>query len=91
MCLSTVYPRSGSAQKEIMKDVARIEAEAQGFRMIDLFGNKMFVQGAIKIIDLADGHSVVIEKESDHGKKIEPTAQDQRIHRLQPFQVAAGG
>jgi predicted RNA-binding protein len=63
MCLSTVYVRSGNVQKEIMKDVARIEAEAQGFRLIDLFGKKVFVEGTIKIIDLLDGHFVVLENE----------------------------
>jgi predicted RNA-binding protein len=46
-----------------MKDVARIEAEAQGFRLIDLFGKKAFVEGTIKIIDLLDGHFVVLENE----------------------------
>ena len=31
MCLSTVYLNSGDEKKEIMKEVARIEAEGQGF------------------------------------------------------------
>jgi hypothetical protein len=31
MCLSTVYMNSGNEQQEIMKDIARIEAEGQGF------------------------------------------------------------
>jgi predicted RNA-binding protein len=60
MCLSTVYLRSGNQQKEIMKDVVRIEAEANGFRLIDLFGNNVFIEGAIQIVDLVDGHFVVI-------------------------------
>ena len=64
MCLSTVYLRSGNDQKEMMKDVVRIEAEAKGFRLIDLFGKSVFVEGAIKIVDLVEGHFVVIEKES---------------------------
>jgi tRNA (Thr-GGU) A37 N-methylase len=35
MCLSTVYMNSESGQITVMKDVARIEAEANGLR-IDL-------------------------------------------------------
>jgi len=62
MCLSIVYLRSAKEQKEIMRDVARIEAEPPGLRLIDLFGNKTFVEGTIKTVDLVDGHFVVIEK-----------------------------
>ena len=42
MCLSTVYINSGDEKKEIMKEVARIEAEGQGFWFINLFGEKNF-------------------------------------------------
>ena len=62
MCLSTVYMNSGNEQKEIMKDVARIEAEGQGFWFINLFGEKKFVEGRIETIDLMDGHFVMIRK-----------------------------
>jgi hypothetical protein len=37
MCLSTAYMNSGNEQKEIMKDIARIEAEDQGFWLINNF------------------------------------------------------
>ena len=36
MCLSTVYMNSGNEEKEIMKDVARIEAEGQVFWLIPI-------------------------------------------------------
>ena len=62
MCLSTVYMSSGNEQKEIMKDIARIEAEGQGFWFINLFGEKKFVEGQIKTVDLMDGHFVMIRK-----------------------------
>lgn len=62
MCLSIVYQLSGNEQKEIMRDVARIEAEAKGFRLIDLFGNTVFIEGSIQIVDLVDEHYVIIEK-----------------------------
>ena len=62
MCLSTVYMNSGNEQKEIMKDVARIEAEGQGFWFINLFGEKKFVEGRIETVDLMDGHFVMVSK-----------------------------
>ena len=61
MCLSTVYIESGGQRKEVMKDVARIEAEGRGFWLIDLFGERKFIEGTIQTINLTDGHFVVIE------------------------------
>ena len=63
MCLSTVYMNSGNEQKEIMKDVARIEAEGQGFWLINLFGERKFIEGTIQTIDLMDGHFVMLENQ----------------------------
>jgi predicted RNA-binding protein len=63
MCLSTVYVDSGDKQKEIMKDVAKIEAEGQGFWLINLFGEKTFIKGAIRTISLVNGHFVVLENQ----------------------------
>jgi predicted RNA-binding protein len=54
---------SGNAKEEIMKDVARIEAEGKGFWLIDLFGEREFIEGRIQTIDLMDEHFVVLEKE----------------------------
>ena len=63
MCLSTVYINSGNEQKEIMKDVAKIEAENQGYWVINLFGEKKFVEGTIENINLIDGFLTVLGKE----------------------------
>ena len=63
MCLSTVYMNSGNKQKEIMKDVARIEAEGQGFWLINLFGEREFIEGSIQTVDLMDEHFVMLRKE----------------------------
>ncbi|RZB37678.1 MAG: hypothetical protein SRB2_00780 [Desulfobacteraceae bacterium Eth-SRB2] len=63
MCLSTVYMSSGNKQNQIMKDVARIEAEGQGFWFINLFGEKRFIEGSIQTIDLLDGQFVMLEKD----------------------------
>ena len=62
MCLSTAYMNSGNEQKEIMKDIARIEAEGQGFWLINLFGEKKFVEGRIQSADLLDGRFVLVSK-----------------------------
>lgn len=62
MCLSTVYMDSGNEQKEIMKDVARIEAEDQGFWCINLFGERKFFEGTIQTVDLMDNNLVMLRK-----------------------------
>ena len=63
MCLSSVYIDSSGKQKQIMGDVARMEAEAEGFLFIDLFGESKFVHGKIKRIDFIDEHAVVLEQD----------------------------
>ena len=65
MCLSTVYLNSGDEKKEIMKEVARIEAEGQGFWFTNLFGEKKFVKGKIQSADLLDGCFVLTGKGID--------------------------
>ena len=62
MCLSTVYMNSGDEQREIMKDVASIEAEGQGFWFINLFGERKFIEGTIQTVDLMEKHFVVLRK-----------------------------
>jgi predicted RNA-binding protein len=53
---------SGNKQKEIMKDVARIEAEGEGFWFINLFGERKLIDGTIQTIDFMDSHFVVLTK-----------------------------
>jgi len=65
MCLSTVYMDSGNEQKEIMKDVARIEAEGQGFWLINLFGERTFIEGKIETVNLTDGSFIMLRKEEN--------------------------
>ena len=62
MCLSTVYMNSGNEEKEIMKDVARIEAEGKGFLLINLFGEREFIEGSIQTVDLMDEHFIMLRK-----------------------------
>ena len=65
MCLSTVYMDSGDEQKEIMKDVARIEAEGKGLWLINLFGEKTFIEGKIQTVNLTDGSFIMLRKEEN--------------------------
>ena len=59
MCLSTVYIESGNGQKEIMKDVARVEAEGKGYWIFDLLGEKRFIEGVIERMDMMDSYVIV--------------------------------
>ena len=64
MCLSTVYMISENEKKEVMKDIARIEAGDRGFWFINLFGEKQFLEGKIETVDLMDGHFVLVKNET---------------------------
>jgi len=61
MCLSTVFMHLDDTDREIMRDVARVEAEGEGVWLINLLGEKRFVEGTVRIIDLIDEHLVVLE------------------------------
>ncbi|MFW6115121.1 MAG: CooT family nickel-binding protein [Thermodesulfobacteriota bacterium] len=63
MCLSTVYLDTGTSKEEIMRDVAEIEAEGEGFSLVNLMGEKKFVKGSIKRVDFIDEHTVEIQKQ----------------------------
>jgi len=58
---NTVYMDRVNEPLKIMKDVARIEAEGRGFWLIDLFGEKTFIEGTIQTIDLVGGQLVMTE------------------------------
>ena len=61
MCLSIAFAYDGNEHKEIMRDVARIEAEQQGFWLVDFFGKEIFVEATIQSIDFVDGHFVALK------------------------------
>ena len=62
MCLSMVFMNKGGKKNVIMKDVARIEAHEDGFWLVDLFGEKKFVEGTVKTIDLMNDHFLELEE-----------------------------
>ena len=66
MCLSTLYINSGNKQKEIMKDLTRIEAEGEGFWFINLFGERKFMDGTIQTISFMESHFVVLTKSNSN-------------------------
>lgn len=63
MCLSTVYVSSNTGKEEAMRDVAEMKAEGKGFLLINLFGEKRFIEGSIRHVDFVDEHTVEMERE----------------------------
>jgi len=63
MCLSTVFKSSSGRHEEVMREVAEMKAKRDGFLLINLFGEQIFVRGKIKHLDFVDEHSVVIEED----------------------------
>jgi len=61
MCLTTVYLEKGDQKEMIMEEVAEVEAEDNGFRLISLMGEEKFLKGRVKHIDFITEHSLVIE------------------------------
>jgi predicted RNA-binding protein len=62
MCLSTVYVDCKGQHKKVMQDVAAMEAIADGYLLVDLFGVKKTVRGDIKYLDFVDEHTVLLEE-----------------------------
>jgi predicted RNA-binding protein len=62
MCLVTVYVDYQEEQKEVMKDVAQMEAKGDGFLLIGLLGEQKYVEGRIVSLDFVDKHSVVLQQ-----------------------------
>ena len=62
MCLAAVYLNSVEAENRLMKDVALIEADEDGFWLVDLFGERRFVAGKIQSLNLTDGQCLMMRK-----------------------------
>jgi predicted RNA-binding protein len=62
MCLATVYLNGMQTENRLMKDVANIEADGEGFWLIDLFGERRFVAGKIQSLDLTNGQCLMSGK-----------------------------
>jgi predicted RNA-binding protein len=65
MCLARVkFLDGGGGENDVMSDVARIEATADGLVVTDLMGETRVSQGILKSIDFMDS-VVVIERGKD--------------------------
>jgi len=62
MCLSTLYLTTENEKEELMRDVAWMEAQSDGFLVTDLLGKQKFIQARINTIDFVYEHAVVLEK-----------------------------
>ena len=62
MCLSNVYIDSDGERKEVMRDVAKMEAKDDGFVLIGLLGEQKFIQGKVSRLDFVYTHSVVLKE-----------------------------
>ena len=62
MCLAAVYLNSVAEENRLMKDVALIEADEDGFWLVDLFGERRFVAGKIQSLNLTDGQCLMMRK-----------------------------
>jgi predicted RNA-binding protein len=60
MCLAAVYLNNVAEENRLMKDVALIEADEDGFWMVDLFGERRFVTGKILSLNLTDGQCLIM-------------------------------
>jgi predicted RNA-binding protein len=52
-----------------MQDVAQMESNQEGYRLIGLLGDQKFVKGRIMSVDFVDDHTVVLEKVGRAGNK----------------------
>jgi len=61
VCLSNVfYVDLNGEQREVMRDVAQMQAHNNGFLLIGLLGEQKFIEGEVETIDFVDKHSVVL-------------------------------
>jgi len=61
MCLSNAfYVDTDGEQKEVIRDVAQMEAPNNGYLLAGLLGEQKLVQGDVRTIDFVNKHSVVL-------------------------------
>ena len=62
MCLAAVYLNSVEAENRLMKDVALIEADGDGFWLIAPFGERRYLAGKSQSLNLTDGQCLKMRK-----------------------------
>lgn len=63
MCLATVHVERNGEKEEVMRDVAWIEHEREGFRLVTLMGEQQLLKYSLKSIDLVNGTVLFTENE----------------------------
>jgi len=60
MCESRVYLATDEGEQLVLDDVTSIQPEDDGYRLVNLFGERVHVSGRIKDIDLLR-HRILLE------------------------------
>lgn len=60
MCESRVYLATAEGEELVLEDVTSLQPEAEGYRLVNLFGQQLHVRARIKDIDLLK-HRIVLE------------------------------
>ena len=60
MCESKVYLVTEEGEQLVLEDVTSLQPEADGYRLVNLFGERVHVRARIKDIDLLK-HRIVLE------------------------------
>lgn len=61
MCLSTVYLEAEGRRTKLLEDVARMEANDDGYVFTTLFGDDTFVRGQLMGIDFVEDNAIVLK------------------------------
>jgi predicted RNA-binding protein len=62
MCLSTVYMDSNGETKEVVKEVASLEAKDDGYLFVNLFGEETFVKGRLFQVDFVEENAIIMKE-----------------------------
>ncbi len=59
MCEANAYLLHGEQEQLIMESVDKVEPEAQGLRLVNIFGEQKFVKASIYALSLVD-HKILL-------------------------------
>jgi predicted RNA-binding protein len=60
MCESKVYLATDEGEQLVLEDVTSVRPEKDGYRLVNLFGERVHIRGRIKDIDLLK-HRILLE------------------------------
>ena len=61
MCLSTVYIEAEGQRTKLLEDIARMEANDDGYVFTTLFGDDTFIRGQLIGIDFVEDNAIVLK------------------------------